>query len=141
MREELNNIHPVDEHVGRKLKLKRVEKSLTQNQLAESIGVTFQQIQKYEKGANRISSSKLFEIAQTLQVSISYFFAELENTNYEFRNDESYVALFDSANDDYKAEIEESKDELHDLIASYISIKDPKDKKNLIEIAKSLANK
>lgn len=141
MREELNTIHYVDEHVGRKLKLKRVEKNLTQNQLAESIGVTFQQIQKYEKGANRISSSKLYEIAQTLKVSISYFFVELENTNYEFRNDESYVALFDSANDDYKAEIEESKDELHDLIASYISIKDPKDKKNLLEIAKSLANK
>lgn len=66
--------HKVDVVVGARVRARRKEMSLSQTELAESVGVTFQQIQKYESGANRISSSKLYEISKVLQVSIQYFF-------------------------------------------------------------------
>ena len=64
----------VDEYVGLKLKIKRSAMGITQNELGDMIGITFQQIQKYEKGANRIGAGRLFEFATILNVPISYFF-------------------------------------------------------------------
>lgn len=69
--------HPVDQHVGMRLRLGRREAGLTQAALAEALNLTFQQIQKYERGANRISASKLFEAAHVLGVPVSYFFEGL----------------------------------------------------------------
>ena len=69
--------NPVDVHVGRQLRLLRKTKGLTQAQLAEAIGVTFQQVQKYERGANRISASKLFEAGKVLDASPAAFFQGL----------------------------------------------------------------
>jgi len=66
--------HKVDVIVGARVRGRRKEMSLSQTELAEAIGVTFQQVQKYESGVNRISSSKLFEISKVLQTSIQYFF-------------------------------------------------------------------
>ena len=67
-------VHPVDFHVGQKLRNRRWMLGLTQHQLALMVGVRFQQIQKYESGINRISASRLWEISQALEVSVSYFF-------------------------------------------------------------------
>lgn len=64
----------VDLHVGGRVRIRRKMIDLSQEQLADAIGLTFQQVQKYERGANRISSSKLYEIAKTLQVPVSFFF-------------------------------------------------------------------
>lgn len=64
----------VDLHVGGRVRMRRKMLDLSQDQLADAIGLTFQQVQKYERGANRISSSKLYEIAKTLQVPVSFFF-------------------------------------------------------------------
>ena len=72
--------HPVDLHVGRKIRIQRKTLGVSQSALAETLGLTFQQVQKYERGSNRVSASKLFEIANTLQVGISYFFEGLEQT-------------------------------------------------------------
>ncbi|TNE41134.1 MAG: XRE family transcriptional regulator [Alphaproteobacteria bacterium] len=69
---------PVDIHVGQRVKIRRKSLKLTQAELGEVLGLTFQQVQKYERGANRISASKLFLIAQTLDVSISFFFEGLD---------------------------------------------------------------
>ena len=66
--------HPVDRHVGARLRLRRLQLGMSQERLGESAGVTFQQIQKYERGANRISASRLVEFAQALEVSVGYFF-------------------------------------------------------------------
>lgn len=68
---------PVDAHVGTRVKLRRVLLGLSQGQLGEAIGLTFQQIQKYEKGANRISASMLHRIAQVLDVPVSFFFDDM----------------------------------------------------------------
>jgi transcriptional regulator with XRE-family HTH domain len=64
----------IDVHVGRRVRLRRHAIGMTQQQLAAALNLTFQQIQKYERGANRISASKLFEISRILNASISYFF-------------------------------------------------------------------
>jgi transcriptional regulator with XRE-family HTH domain len=66
--------HLVDTHVGARLRQRRKAMGLSQTQLAESIGITFQQLQKYERGANRVSASKLYGMAVTLQTSVAWFF-------------------------------------------------------------------
>jgi transcriptional regulator with XRE-family HTH domain len=69
--------HPVDVHVGARLKMLRVQRGMSQTAVAESVGLTFQQIQKYENGSNRISASRLVEFASALGVPIRSFFEGL----------------------------------------------------------------
>lgn len=66
--------NPVDLHVGLRIRLRRKELGISQERLAESIGLTFQQVQKYERASNRVSASKLYEMAQALQTSVAYFY-------------------------------------------------------------------
>jgi transcriptional regulator with XRE-family HTH domain len=68
----------VDQHVGAQIKSRRQELGLTQVEIAEALGVTFQQVQKYERGSNRIAASKLWLVAKCLDVSPAYFFEGLE---------------------------------------------------------------
>jgi transcriptional regulator with XRE-family HTH domain len=70
--------HPVDVHVGKRIRHRRWLIGVTQQQLAEKVGIKFQQIQKYETGANRVSASRLWDIADTLEVPVSFFFEGLE---------------------------------------------------------------
>ncbi len=76
--------NPVDLHVGLRIRLRRRELGVSQERLADSIGLTFQQVQKYERAANRVSASKLWEMARALKTSISYFFDGLGDPS---RND------------------------------------------------------
>ena len=69
--------HPVDVHVGKRVRHRRWMVGMTQQQLADKVGIKFQQIQKYETGMNRISASRLWDIADALSVSISFFFEGL----------------------------------------------------------------
>ncbi len=69
--------NPIDIHVGRRVRQRRKTLGVTQERLAEDLGLTFQQVQKYERGANRVSASKLYEIAKSLRTSIAYFFEGL----------------------------------------------------------------
>ncbi|MBA4794774.1 helix-turn-helix domain-containing protein [Phenylobacterium sp.] len=69
--------NPVDRHVGLRIRLRRKELGVSQEKLAESIGLTFQQVQKYERAANRVSASKLWEMARALKTSVSYFYEGL----------------------------------------------------------------
>ena len=75
--------NPIDIHVGLQVRLRRKELKISQEKLAEALGLTFQQVQKYERGSNRISASKLFEIARALQVPIGWFFEGLSGTGAE----------------------------------------------------------
>ncbi|MDD9726215.1 helix-turn-helix transcriptional regulator [Roseovarius sp. SK2] len=70
--------HPVDVHVGKRIRHRRWLVGMTQQQLAESVGIKFQQIQKYETGANRVSASRLWDIADALDVEVSFFFEGLD---------------------------------------------------------------
>lgn len=66
--------NPVDLHVGARIRMRRKVLGVSQERLAEELGLTFQQVQKYERGANRVSASKLYEIARALSVPVAYFF-------------------------------------------------------------------
>lgn len=70
--------HPVDIYVGKRIRHRRWMNGTTQQQLAESVGIKFQQIQKYETGMNRVSASRLWDIANVLDVPVSFFFEGLE---------------------------------------------------------------
>jgi transcriptional regulator with XRE-family HTH domain len=67
----------IDQHVGERIRARRAELGLTQEQLAQALQVSYQQVQKYETGANRISAGRIFEIARKLGVDVSYFFEDL----------------------------------------------------------------
>jgi len=69
--------NPVDRHVGLRIRMRRKELGISQERLAESIGLTFQQVQKYERAANRVSASKLWEMSRALSTSIGYFYEGL----------------------------------------------------------------
>jgi len=72
--------HPVDVHVGKRIRQRRWMVGVTQQQLADAVGIKFQQIQKYETGMNRVSASRLWDVARALDVSIAFFFEGLEAT-------------------------------------------------------------
>lgn len=77
VKEILSAPNPIDQHVGLRIRLRRKELGISQERLADSIGLTFQQVQKYERAANRVSASKLYEMARALKTSVAYFYEGL----------------------------------------------------------------
>ena len=71
--------HPTDVHIGRKIRERRIALGMSQSNLAEMLGITFQQVQQYERGGNRVSGSRLWDISRALSVDVSHFFEGLEN--------------------------------------------------------------
>lgn len=120
--------HPVDVHVGKRVRHCRWMIGMTQQQLAERVGIKFQQIQKYETGANRVSASRLWDIAQTLEVPVSFFFEGLDG---QVAGDaEKTPAL--------PADILGDKEAL-ELIRSYYSIPENQ-RRRLFELARVLSD-
>jgi len=72
--------NPVDVHVGSRIRLRRMMIGMSQERLGESLGLTFQQVQKYEKGANRVGASRLFAISNILEVPVEFFFADMPSS-------------------------------------------------------------
>ena len=79
--------HSVDIHVGKRLRHRRWMVGMTQGELADALGIRFQQVQKYETGSNRVSASRLWDIAQALGVPIAYFFQGLDAQNTAVKDD------------------------------------------------------
>ena len=115
----------IDLHLGKRLRARRRLLGLTQQQLAVVVGVRFQQIQKYECGANRISASRLWRLAEVLNVSVGYFYDGLGNNSAE--------TLANGANDVEAAAREESLD----LIRAYYQLEE-RPRRRLLDLAKSL---
>ena len=114
----------IDEHLGKRLRRRRRLRGLTQQQLAEACGVRFQQIQKYECAANRMSAARLWQLAQVLEVPISYFYDGLGRRT-EVRGD-----------GDAQREVFTRK-ETRDLIRAYYSLSE-RPRRRLLDLAKSL---
>lgn len=108
--------HPVDIHVGKKLKHLRVLRGMTQTDVANGLNISFQQVQKYELGRNRISASRLFELSNILDVPPSYFFEGLEDTT-----DGSHAALDDEATKIASMVTRIKDDKLRSQIRSFIT--------------------
>ena len=127
----------VDVEIGKKIKLKRLERGLSQSELGEKVNLTFQQIQKYEKAYNSTRSSKLVEIANALDIGINYFFRGFDakfnvvgsqNSQMHENNDN---ALF--------IHNEPSERELEELTEIYKNISDPEARKNILNLVKTVA--
>ena len=125
--------HPIDVHVGRRLRQRRRLLGLTQEKLVKAVSIRFQQIQKYESGANRISASRLWSIAQALEVSVAYFFDGLDTEAME----ENYsVNGYDGFQEAPAESILDDK-ETFDLVRYYYQInKEPRRK--LLDLARAL---
>ncbi|MDD7970241.1 helix-turn-helix domain-containing protein [Roseinatronobacter alkalisoli] len=111
--------HPVDIHVGQRIRQRRWAIGMTQQQLAEIVGIKFQQIQKYETGMNRVSASRLWDIAQALKVAITFFFEDVDQEQ-------------PSAEDDML-----SNKETLDLLRTYYAIPENQ-RKRLFDLARAL---
>lgn len=85
--------HLVDIHVGARIRMRRKSMGLSQTQLADSVGITFQQLQKYERGSNRVSASKLYGMAVTLQTSVAWFFEGIPPMEGEGDIDQRILAV------------------------------------------------
>lgn len=119
--------HPVDVHVGKRIRHRRWLVGMTQQQLAEQVGIKFQQIQKYETGANRVSASRLWDIAYALEVPVSFFFENLETDQDEHTGSETVPA-----------DIMGDKEAL-DLVRSYYAIPENQ-RRRLFELARVLSD-
>ncbi len=137
----------VDKHVGTQLRNRRSLLGLSQEKLADAVGVTFQQVQKYERGTNRVSASRLFSFSKILDVSIDYFYAGLEEANIPKTPNKLGMAdnkqeAFDAAPTTNKDSLPEdlmSQKETIDLVRTYYSVKDPKMRKDILKFVKSMA--
>ncbi|MER2510701.1 helix-turn-helix domain-containing protein [Amaricoccus sp.] len=122
--------HPVDVHVGRRVRHRRWMVGMTQQQLGDIVGIKFQQIQKYETGMNRISASRLWDIAQALDVSISFFFEG-------FGADETAAEAPMVQGDIQRGDLLADKEAL-ELVRSYYSIPEAQ-RRRLFDLARVLS--
>ena len=132
--------NPVDVHVGKRLRLRRTMLGFSQEKLGEAIGLTFQQVQKYERGANRIGCSRLFDLSRVLDVDIGYFFEDMPN---EVANS-SPARRQGGWSDRDQAAFEHERDpmvkrETLELVRAYFKIEDDAIRKRLFEMTKALA--
>ncbi len=117
--------HPVDVHVGKRIRHRRWMVGLTQQQLAEQVGIKFQQIQKYETGMNRVSASRLWDISKALEVPVVFFFAGLEGSQEQKVGGVPVDLLSDK--------------EAMGLVRSYYSLPE-KQRRRLFDLAQALAD-
>jgi transcriptional regulator with XRE-family HTH domain len=131
---------PVDLFVGTRIRLRRTLLGMSQERLADALGVTFQQIQKYERGTNRVSASRLSQIARALEVSIAWLFNEQPNAG---PTDPTAgipgMAETQSPFGEGVADILQRKETL-DLIRTYYRISSPAARKSVYELMKSLGS-
>ena len=129
--------NPVDIHVGARLRLRRTLLGMSQDKLGQALGLTFQQIQKYERGANRIGSSRLYQLGQILDVPVSYFFDDMTEDIAAPHRRHGAKGLADQAQQLYVDDSLTRRETL-ELARAYYRITDPKVRKQLFELTKSL---
>lgn len=133
-RPKIDTPSPVDVHVGSRVRLRRTLLGMSQEKLGNAIGLTFQQVQKYERGANRIGASRLFDLSQVLDVPVSFFFEEMPSPGTE-RSPTVAAGTPDSYDPDPMA-----KRETLELVRAYYRIPDAQLRRRLFDLAKALAN-
>jgi transcriptional regulator with XRE-family HTH domain len=132
--------NPIDVHVGARMRLRRTLLGLSQERLGDMIGLTFQQVQKYERGANRVSCSRLFDLSRSLEVPVSYFFddmaAEVSNLSPVQMGREPPAEEPAPAEADPRL-----RRETLELVRNYYSITDPDVRRRIYDLAKALSSR
>ena len=126
---------PVDAHVGARVRLRRTMLGMSQEKLAQALGLTFQQVQKYERGTNRVGSSRLYELSKILDVPIQYFFDEMPAEIAATARGGN--GGFAEAAADYKPDTLAKRETL-ELVRAYYRIKSPRVRKKVFDLAKTL---
>lgn len=126
--------NPIDIHVGSRIRLRRAMVGMSQEKLGESLGITFQQVQKYEKGTNRVGASRLQNIAAVLNVPVSFFFEDAPSGDAEA----SPGGLEEASASNYVVNFLSSSEGLQ-LNRAFVKIQDPKVRRKIIELVRTLA--
>ncbi len=126
------NPNPVDIHVGSRVRLRRTLLGMSQEKLGNALGLTFQQVQKYERGTNRIGSSRLFLLSRILDVPVSFFFDDMSP---EVAAGQRGFAEAEQANFDQD---DLAKRETLELVRAYYKITDPAVRKRLFDLVKAV---
>jgi transcriptional regulator with XRE-family HTH domain len=125
--------NPTDKHVGARVRMRRMMLGMSQEKLGDALGLTFQQVQKYEKGANRIGASRLQQIAHILQVSVSFFFEGapsapgMHNEGMSEAPSPAYVSDFLATSDGLA------------LTKAFMNIKSPKLRRRIVDLVEQMA--
>ena len=130
--------NPIDVHVGARIRLRRTLLGISQVALSEMIGLTFQQIQKYEKGNNRVSSSRLLDLSNVLDVAVSYFFEEM-SAGARAQTPSALIKTNKRPEFDEKNDPPMTRRETLELVRAYYKIQDPAVRKRLGELVRSVA--
>lgn len=134
MKQNKKRPNPIDIHVGSRIRLRRNMLGMSQEKLGESLGITFQQIQKYEKGTNRVGASRLQAIASVLSVPVSFFFEDApghEGTGQQGLAEDSQTA--------YVVDFMNSAEGLQ-LNRAFVRIEDAKIRRKIVDLVKTLAS-
>ena len=123
--------NPTDKHVGARVRMRRMMLSMSQEKLGDALSLTFQQVQKYEKGANRIGASRLQQIAHILQVPVSFFFEGAPGAHQN--------GLADAPSPAYVSDFLATSDGLA-LTKAFMNIKNPKLRRRIVDLVEQMAD-
>ena len=135
--------NPIDVHVGKRLRLRRTLLGMSQERLGELLHLTFQQVQKYERGVNRIGSSRLYELGQILDVPVSFFFDDMASDGSSGKSRQLETGLAEDAGRfdlGHQHDLPLESRETLELIRAYYRINDAQVRKRLFELAKALGS-
>jgi transcriptional regulator with XRE-family HTH domain len=127
--------NPIDRHVGNRLRMQRILSNMSQEKLGEALGITFQQVQKYEKGVNRISASRLQQISHILNVPPSFFF---QNAPGKAATDAETRGFSDIVASQYVVDSLSTSEGLQ-LNRAFARISEPKTRKRIVELVATIA--
>ncbi len=130
---------PIDVHVGTRIRLRRTLLGMSQERLGDSLGLTFQQVQKYERGVNRVGASRLFDLSRVLDVPISFFFDDMPDSlaaNFGGGPNRRSSGMQDAA--DGFGDDTLSRRETLELVRAYYRITDPSVRKRVFDLIKSM---
>jgi transcriptional regulator with XRE-family HTH domain len=125
--------NPVDKHVGSRVRMRRVLVGLSQEKLGDSLGVTFQQVQKYEKGTNRIGASRLQQISKVLGVPVSFFFDDAPGE--ENKTD----GFADGGSSDYVVDFLSTSEGIA-LNRAFLRVRDPRVRRRIVDLVSALGD-
>jgi transcriptional regulator with XRE-family HTH domain len=125
---ETRRADPIDQHVGRRVRMRRLMLGMTQEKLADGLNLTFQQVQKYEKGTNRISASRLQQTAHVLQVTVGFFFERAPGQKETGGTVDTYVSEFLATSDGLA------------LANAYMALPSMKLRRSIVALVKEIAN-
>lgn len=137
-RQKLERPRPVDVHVGSRVRLRRTMLGMSQEKLGQALGLTFQQVQKYERGTNRVGASRLWELSKILDVPVSFFFDDMPSDVAATGGRAVPAGLAEESEAVYETDALAKRETL-ELVRAYYKINNPKVRKRVFDLAKALA--